>query len=172
MHLHVLFPGLSDGTWTHGLYHPKVARYHLRHTQISCENYITITLWKMQAFFQKNFFFFSFPLFCRFSLLFHIKKTRIREDFGVFCRKQMVKQVQILLFSAKIGNNRGKSSKIIDISRYCAILLTACTAVFSTVPLHLCIAGKPAKIQQPSAEFRHRTKHPVQIPSKTNESYD
>ena len=26
--------GLSDGTWTHGLYHPKVARYQLRHTQM------------------------------------------------------------------------------------------------------------------------------------------
>ena len=28
------FPGLSDKTWTCGLYHPKVARYQLRHTQI------------------------------------------------------------------------------------------------------------------------------------------
>ena len=26
--------GLSDKTWTCGLYHPKVARYQLRHTQI------------------------------------------------------------------------------------------------------------------------------------------
>ena len=25
--------GLSSGIWTHGLYHPKVARYHLRYTQ-------------------------------------------------------------------------------------------------------------------------------------------
>ncbi len=25
--------GLSDWTWTSGLYHPKVARYQLRHTQ-------------------------------------------------------------------------------------------------------------------------------------------
>ena len=28
------FYGLSDKTWTCGLYHPKVARYQLRHTQI------------------------------------------------------------------------------------------------------------------------------------------
>ena len=28
-------PGLSDKTWTCGLYHPKVARYQLRHTQIA-----------------------------------------------------------------------------------------------------------------------------------------
>ena len=27
------FSGLSDKTWTCGLYHPKVARYQLRHTQ-------------------------------------------------------------------------------------------------------------------------------------------
>ena len=27
--------GLSDWTWTSGLYHPKVARYQLRHTQIN-----------------------------------------------------------------------------------------------------------------------------------------
>ena len=27
--------GLSDKTWTCGLYHPKVARYQLRHTQIN-----------------------------------------------------------------------------------------------------------------------------------------
>ena len=27
--------GLSDKTWTCGLYHPKVARYQLRHTQIA-----------------------------------------------------------------------------------------------------------------------------------------
>ena len=27
--------GLSDWTWTSGLYHPKVARYQLRHTQIA-----------------------------------------------------------------------------------------------------------------------------------------
>ena len=27
--------GLSDKTWTCGLYHPKVARYQLRHTQMS-----------------------------------------------------------------------------------------------------------------------------------------
>ena len=26
--------GLSDKTWTCGLYHPKVARYQLRHTQM------------------------------------------------------------------------------------------------------------------------------------------
>ena len=26
--------GLSDWTWTSGLYHPKVARYQLRHTQM------------------------------------------------------------------------------------------------------------------------------------------
>ena len=26
--------GLSGGTCTHGLYHPKVARYQLRHTQM------------------------------------------------------------------------------------------------------------------------------------------
>ena len=29
------FSGLSDWTWTSGLYHPKVARYQLRHTQMS-----------------------------------------------------------------------------------------------------------------------------------------
>ena len=33
MHFHG-FSGLSDKTWTCGLYHPKVARYQLRHTQI------------------------------------------------------------------------------------------------------------------------------------------
>ena len=31
---HVSVFGLSDKTWTCGLYHPKVARYQLRHTQI------------------------------------------------------------------------------------------------------------------------------------------
>ena len=33
--------GLSDGTWTHGLYPPKVARYPLRHTQSKC-NFILL----------------------------------------------------------------------------------------------------------------------------------
>ena len=46
--------GLSDKTWTCGLYHPKVARYQLRHTQIrtrfrKCEIYCIMKIGKCQG---------------------------------------------------------------------------------------------------------------------------
>ena len=58
--------GLSDKTWTCGLYHPKVARYQLRHTQMSYKtslddlHIISHLIWFVNSFFEIFFIFFVF----------------------------------------------------------------------------------------------------------------
>ena len=61
--------GLSDTTWTCGLYHPKVARYQLRHTQIFSRRLLpTLVLYHIDSTKSRGFFkFFKiFFVFCSF----------------------------------------------------------------------------------------------------------
>ncbi len=76
-------PGLSDKTWTCGLYHPKVARYQLRHTQIVRLAYLhIIPLWLLfvKSYFKKflNYFLNLF--------LFSVGRAVLQKSI-IFCQK-------------------------------------------------------------------------------------